>query len=48
MKKQNILLSTTILIMLSTTLMAQNNIKSGQNQEMQTFDSYHDVGYNQG
>ena len=46
MEKQYICIIAT-LIMLSTTLMAQNNIATMQNQEMQTFDTYHDVGYNQ-
>lgn len=46
MKRKNVFL-VLILFMSSTTLMAQNNKTSVQNQEMQTFDTYHDVGYNQ-
>ncbi len=36
-----------ILFMVSTTLMAQNDKTNVQNQEMQTFDTYDDVGYDQ-
>jgi fructan beta-fructosidase len=37
----------TVLCMLTSMLMAQNNEFNEQNQEMQTFDTYQDVGYDQ-
>ena len=46
MKPKNIFLLV-ILVIVSTTLMAQNDATNLQNQEMQTFDTYHDVDYNQ-
>tara|TARA_B110000037_G_scaffold48501_1_gene59518 strand:+ start:3147 stop:4634 length:1488 start_codon:yes stop_codon:yes gene_type:complete len=46
MKRKNVFL-VLILFMLSTALMAQNDKVNVQNQEMQTFDSYKDVGYDQ-
>ena len=46
MKTKNVFL-VAILFMVSTTLMAQNDKTNVQNQEMQTFDTYDDVGYDQ-
>lgn len=45
MKRKNVFL-VAILFMLFTTLMAQIDKTNVQDQEMQTFDTYHDVGYN--
>ena len=47
MKKLTILLTTIHMLIGNTFLVAQVERKSVQNQEMQTFDSYHDVGYDQ-
>jgi sucrose-6-phosphate hydrolase SacC (GH32 family) len=46
MKTKNVFL-VAILFMVSTTLMAQNDKTIVQSQELQTFDTYHEVGYDQ-